>query len=96
MVLVATGIILVVLMRRRKRKRARGHLTQLQSPTTTTPDAAYYKKRLESGQFSPASMLSPQATNVAFSDPLEFPRNQLFVYTKKVLGKWELFTTLYL
>lgn len=87
-ILVVIGVILVVLMRRRKRKRVRGHISQLQSPGPTSPDAAFYKKRLESGQFSPISVLSPQATNVAFSDPLEFPRNQLFVYTKKVLGKY--------
>ena len=96
MVLVVMGIILIVLMRTRKRKRVRGHISQLQSPGPTSPDAPFYKKRLESGQFSPMSVLSPQATNVVFNDPLEFPRNQLLVYTKKVLGKCKLFTAQHL
>ena len=63
-------VILVVLIRRRKRKRSHGHLSQLQ----------------KSGQFSPVSPLSPQSVSAAYSDPLEFPRNQLHVFTKRVLG----------
>ena len=83
--LVGIVITLVVLIRMRKRKRRQGHLSQLQSPDPImSPEAAFYKK---SGQFSPISLLSPQSTSAAFSDPLEFPRNQLYVYTKKVLGK---------
>ena len=83
--LVGIVILLVVLIRRRKRKRRQGHLSQLHSPDPVmSPEAAFYKK---SGQFSPISLLSPQSTCAAFSDPLEFPRNQLYVYTKKVLGR---------
>ena len=89
LILALTGIIivLVVLIRRRKRKRSLGHLSQLQSPDPiTSPEAVFYKKN---GQFSPISLLSPQSASV-YSDPLEFPRNQLYVFTKKVLGEcWE-------
>jgi hypothetical protein len=83
--LVGVMIVLVVLIRRRKRKRAQGHLSQLQSPdpTATAPEAVFYKK---SGQFSPVSLLSPQSVSAAYSDPLEFPRNRLYIYTNKVLG----------
>lgn len=85
--LMGIGIVLVVLIRRRKRKRAhRGQLSQLQSPDPTVKDAMFYKTRTESGQFSPVSLLSPQGASVAYNDPLEFPRNQLYVYTHKVLG----------
>ena len=78
-------VVLVVLIRMKKRRRCQGHLSQLQSPDPImSPEAAFYKK---SGQFSPISLLSPQSTSAAFSDPLEFPRNQLYVYTKKVLGE---------
>jgi serine/threonine protein kinase len=83
--LVGIVVVLVVLIRTRKRKRRQGHLSQLQSPDPImSPEAAFYKK---SGQFSPISLLSPQSASAAFSDPLEFPRNQLYVYTKKVLGE---------
>ena len=83
--LVGIIILLVVLIRRRKRKRRQGHISTLQSPDPlASPDAVFYKK---SGQFSPISLLSPPSASAAFSDPLEFPRNQLHVYTKKVLGK---------
>ena len=79
-------VILVVLIRRRKRKRSRGHLSQLQSPDPlASPEAMFHKK---SGQFSPVSLLSPQSVSAAYSDPLEFPRNQLYVFTKRVLGKF--------
>ncbi|CAI8041698.1 Vascular endothelial growth factor receptor 3 [Geodia barretti] len=78
-------VVLVVLIRMKKRRRRQGHLSELQSPDPImSPEAAFYKK---SGQFSPISLLSPQSTSAAFSDPLEFPRNQLYVYTKKVLGE---------
>lgn len=80
------GIIvaMVVLIRKRKRNRQRGQLSQIQSPDPlASPEVAFYKKN---GQFSPVAVLSPQSTCAAFSDPLEFPRNQLYVYTKKILG----------
>ena len=66
----ASIIVILVLIRRRKRKWSHGHLSQLQ----------------KSSQCSPVSPLSPQSVSAAYSDLLEFPRNQLHVFTKRVLG----------
>ena len=79
-------VILAVLIRRRKRKQNRGHLSQLQSPDPlVSPEAIFHENSV---QFSPVSLLSPQSVSAAYSDPLEFPRNQLYVFTKRVLGKF--------
>ena len=86
-ILVTVTIGLLVLIRTRKRKRNRAHLSQLNSPAPTTHEAAFYKKN---GEFSPVSLLSPPSASAAYNDPLEFPRNRLYVYTKKVLGEWEI------
>ena len=83
-VLVSVSVFILVLIRRRKRKRTRAHISQLNSPAPTTQDAAFYKKN---GEFSPVSLLSPPSASAAYNDPLEFPRNRLYVYTKKVLGE---------
>lgn len=80
------GIIvaMVILIRTRKKKRHRGRLSQQHNlDPIASPEAVCHKKN---GLFSPVSVLSPQSTCAAFSDPLEFPRNQLYVYTKRVLG----------
>ena len=84
LVLLTVIVITVVVIRTRKRKRTRAHISQLNSPAPTTQEAAFYKKN---GEFSPMSLLSPQSISAAYNDPLEFPRNRLYVYTKKVLGK---------
>ena len=77
--LVCIGILLIIIIRRRKRERVLAHL---RSPDPIAgPEAVYHKK---GDLFSPVSLLSPQSA--AHSDPLEFPRNKLYVYTNKVLG----------
>ena len=83
LVLLLGGIIIAILIviRARKRKRVLAHL---RSPDPiVAPEAAYRKK---SDLFSPVSLLSPPSASAAFKDPLEFPRNKLYVYTNKVLG----------
>ena len=82
--MLGVGVTLLVLIRMRKRKRAQGRLTHLQSPTMK--EAAFGKMRGEDGQFSPLSLRSPQQVNPEPSDPFEFPRNRLYVYSHKVLG----------
>ena len=81
---------MVVVIRRGKRKHAHSPSNRLQSPdsNSSAPEAVFYKQKIENGQFSPASLLSPQSIKGgAYSDSLEFPRNHLYVYTKKVLGR---------
>jgi hypothetical protein len=83
LVLALFGIIvaIIIIIRARKRKRVLAHL---RSPDPiVAPEAAYRKK---SDLFSPVSLLSPQSASAAFNDPLEFPRNRLYIYTNKVLG----------
>ena len=82
--MLGVGVTLLVLIRMRKRKRAQGRLAHLQSPTVK--EAAFGKMRGEDGQFSPLSLRSPQQVNAEPSDPFEFPRNRLYVYSHKVLG----------
>lgn len=75
---------LVVVIRTRKRKRARGRgLAQIQSPD---PTATFRKMMTENGQFTPVSLLSPMGASNVYRDPLEFPRNRLYIYTGIVLG----------
>jgi hypothetical protein len=84
LVLALFGIIvaIIIVIRARKRKRVLAHL---RSPDPlVAPEAAYRKK---SDLFSPVSLLSPQSARAAFNDPLEFPRNRLYIYTNKVLGE---------
>ena len=88
--LVGVVIIMVVIIRRGKRKRAHSPSNRLQSPdsNSSAPEAVFYKWKIENGQFSPASLLSPQSIKGgAYNDSLEFPRNRLYVYTNKVLGR---------
>ena len=87
--MVVVGIVLLVIIRTKKRKRVRGHLSQIHSPVPTVHGTAFHKKNDKS---LPVSMSSPMAS-VACNDPLEFPRNRLYVYTKKVLGGWVYCTT---
>ena len=81
--LVGIVIVLVVLIRRRKRKRVLNHLRS-PDPVTSPVGVVFHKKNSE--LFSPVSLISPQSASAAFNDPLEFPRNKLYVYTRKVLG----------
>ena len=82
--LLVVAVVVVVLIRIRKRKRAHGRsLPQIQSPDTTV---SFHKRMTESGQFTPVSLLSPNGANNVYSDPLEFPRNRLHVFTSIVLG----------
>ena len=85
--LLVMALVVVLVIRMRKRKRSRGRsLPQIYSPDPTAPDAFFFKRRTESGQFSPVSLLSPKGASNAYNDPLEFPRNRLYVYTGRVLG----------
>ena len=76
-------IVLVVLIRRRKRKRVHSHTAGSPGPMAS-PEGAFFHKN--SQLFSPASLLSPQSIRSVFNDPLEFPRNQLYIHSNKVLG----------
>ena len=82
--LLVMAVVVLLVIRMRKRKRARGRtLQQIQSPDTTV---MFHKRMTESGQFTPVALLSPKGASNAYSDPLEFPRNRLHVYTGIVLG----------
>lgn len=73
--LVVMVVVLVLVLRARKRRRV---ITRVQSPILK--EASFLKK--ESDFF--LSPTSPHPTNLG--DPLEFPRNRLYIYSTRVLG----------
>ena len=82
--LLVMALVVVLVIRMRKRKRARGRsLPHIYSPNPTTPDVMFYKRRTDSGA---VSLLSRKGASNEYSDPLEFPRKRLYVFTGRVLG----------
>ena len=74
----------VMVLRRRKRRREVRITARMQSPSLK--EAAFFKEE-EALHSCPAS---PLIGNGILEDPLEFPRNRLYIYSNKVLGKWRL------
>ena len=65
--------------------------SHMQSPTVK--DVKFFKKESELGMLSPLSPTSPHFICAASpSDPLEFPRSKLYIFNKKVLGMFEVYT----
>ena len=77
----AVAAVLVVILRSRKRNRDRRVLGRVHSPSLK--EVAFLK---EEGDPSLPSPSSPG--NCSLGDPLEFPRNRLYVYSSKILGMW--------
>ena len=77
----AVAAVLVVILRSRKRNRDRRVLGRVHSPSLK--EVAFLK---EEGDPSLPSPSSPG--NCSLGDPLEFPRNRLYVYSNKILGMW--------
>jgi len=73
---VAAALVLVLRMRKRRRRQ-----TRIQSPIIK--DISFMKKESELGLMSP---LSPYREDASPLDPLEFPRNRLYIFTNRVLG----------
>lgn len=73
-------VLLIVVLRGRKRRRDRRVTTRMQSPSLK--EAAFFKEE-EALRSCPAS---PLIGNGILEDPLEFPRNRLYIYCNKVLG----------
>ena len=85
--LLVMALVVLLVIRMRKRKRARGRsLPHIYTPDPTTPNVMFHKRRTESDQFTSVALLSRNGASNAYSDPLEFPRNRLYVYTGTVLG----------
>ena len=75
-------VVLLVVLRSRKRTRDRRILTRVHSPSLK--EVAFLKEDGgEPGLHSPSS-----PGNCNLGDPLEFPRNRLYVYSNKILGMW--------
>ena len=74
-------VLLLVVLRSRKRRRDRRVTARMQSPSLK--EAAFFKEE-EALQSCPSS---PFIGNGILEDPLEFPRNRLYIYSNKVLGK---------
>ena len=72
-------IVLLVVLRSRKRTRDRRVLTRVHSPSLK--EVAFLKEEGEAGLHSPSS-----PGNCSLGDPLEFPRNRLYIYSNKILG----------
>jgi hypothetical protein len=70
-----------VVLRGRKRTRDRRILARVHSPSLK--EVAFLKEEVEPGLGSPSS-----PGNRSLGDPLEFPRNRLYIYSSKVLGMW--------
>jgi hypothetical protein len=71
----------VMVLRRRKRRREVRITARMQSPSLN--EAAFFKEE-EALHSCPAS---PLIGNGILEDPLEFPRNRLYIYSNKVLGE---------
>ena len=76
--LLMTSVVLLVVLRARKRRR----VVRIQSPTLK--EATFFKEEIDQGLICPAS-----PGNSSLGDPLEFPRNRLYIYSHKVLGTLE-------
>ena len=74
-------VILLLVLRSRKRTRDRRVLTRVHSPSLK--EVAFMKEEGEPGLHSPSS-----PGNYSLGDPLEFPRNRLYIYSSKILGMW--------
>lgn len=72
------GLVLLLRMRKRRRRRLNA---RVQSPIIK--DISFMKKESELGLMSP---LSPCEEMASPQDPLEFPRNRLYIFTNRVLG----------
>ena len=70
-------IVLVVVLRARKRQRV---ITRVQSPNLK--EVSFFKQEGELGLLSPSS----PHYGTCLADPLEFPRNRLYIYSSRVLG----------
>lgn len=77
-VLVVMIVVLVLVLRARKRRRV---IARVQSPILK--EVSFLKKESELGLISPTS---PHPGNPSLGDPLEFPRNRLYIYSNRVLG----------
>ena len=78
-VVVVVLVVVVVVLRSRKRTRDRRVLTRVHSPSLK--EVAFLKEEGEPGLHSPSS-----PGNHSLGDPLEFPRNRLYIYSNKILG----------
>ena len=79
-ILVVVLVVLPLALRSRKRRRDRRVITRVQSPTLK--EAAFLKEEEALGS-CPGS---PIIHSGLLEDPLEFPRNRLYIYSNKVLG----------
>ena len=81
MVLVGVAVVavLLVVLRNRKRSRDRRVLARVHSPSLK--EVAFLKEEGEAGPHTPSS-----PGNCSLGDPMEFPRNRLYIYSSKILG----------